>query len=230
MGMKTRLSAMLACVLLFPGTAVLSQGIFRNLDFESTSLSPGDPFGSVPVSFGMPGWTVHIGAISQSTVLFDDSTLGISSVSILGIGNSLSPVIEGRFMAFLNPIADPANNQIPADVSLEQTGLVPANARSILLKARGGLAGFIVAVGGQTIGIVPLMTTTDFTLYGGEISNFAGQSATLTITALSNVPRGPNVLALDSISFSSSPVPEPRALLLFALAILACRPLSKRSP
>ncbi len=201
---------------------VQAQDTFKNLDFESANLSPADPLSTVPASTGMPGWTVLIGTTSESMILFNDSTLGTSSISILGRGNSLSPVIEGNFMALLNAGADPANNQAPADVSLNQTGLLPVNANSILFKARGGLAGFNLAMGGQVIATVPLLTTTDYTLYGADVSRFAGKLATLKITALSDVPRGPNVIGLDSISFSPQPIPEPSVgvLVVCGLALL----------
>jgi hypothetical protein len=204
-----------------PLTRVQAQGTFQNLDFESATVSPGDPPSTVPVSIGMPGWTVFIGTTPQSTILFNDSTLGTSSLAILGRGNSLSPVIEGNFTALLFAGADPANNQLPADVSLSQTGRLPANANAILFKARGGLAGFTVAVGGQAIPIVSVLATADYTLYGGDVSSFAGQSAILKITALSDVPRGPNVFALDSISFSPQQVPEPSAGVLVVCGLAA---------
>src|SRR5882762_10337137 len=115
--MKIKTSLLLAFVV--AELDAQAQGTFQNLDFESTSLAPGDPPSTVPVSAGMPGWTVLIGTTTQSTILFNDTTLGASSAAVLGRGNSLSPVIEGNFMAFLNPGVD---NQGPADVSLSQTG------------------------------------------------------------------------------------------------------------
>src|SRR6266496_6814808 len=143
---------------------VQAQDTFKNLDFESANLSPADPLSTVPASTGMPGWTVLIGTTSESMILFNDSTLGTSSISILGRGNSLSPIIEGDFMALLNQGADPANGQVASNVSLSQTGLLPANANSILFKARWGFAGITLTLRGQTTATAPLLTTADYTL------------------------------------------------------------------
>lgn len=49
--------------------------------------------------------------------------------------------------------------------------------------------------------IVILATTAHYTLYGGDISSFAGQTATLTFTARSNFPKGFEVFGLDSIEY-----------------------------
>ncbi|MGA3164308.1 MAG: hypothetical protein ABSD77_08980 [Verrucomicrobiota bacterium] len=204
---------------------VSGQG-FANLDFESTLLSAGGFPTTVSASAAFPGWSVFIGTNAQSTVLYNSATLGASSVAILA-GGSHSPVSEvydGNFSALLVSGND-------GDSSLSQTGLVPASANSILLYVNMGpqrlATNFSISLGGQTIQMVALenYVSYSFILYGGNISNFAGQVADLTLTSLSVGNGGVTYFELDDIQFSSSPVPEPSALSLVGICflLLYCR-------
>jgi len=74
---------------------------FLNLDFENTSLPPNGPPGTVSTTSGLPGWEVSIAGVPQSTIYYNDGTLGDSSVAILGKGNSVSAVIDGNFSVVL---------------------------------------------------------------------------------------------------------------------------------
>ena len=195
---------------------------FVNLNFESSVLSTGGPPATVSAAAAFPGWNTFIGTNAQSTILYNDATLGNSSVAILA-GGSLSPVsvYDGKFSALL---VDGATGY----PSLRQTGLVPANARSLLLYANfgpvGGVSNFSVSLGGQNVQMVALQNFVmyAYTLYGGDISSFAGQVADLGITALNSADGGINPFALDDIQFSSSslPAPEPGAVNLFGICIL----------
>lgn len=65
-----------------------------------------------------------------------------------------------------------------------------------------------------------LATYSDYSLYGGEISSFAGSEAELRFTVF---PGRANTLILDSIVFSPVPEPGSLALLALGLCVLACR-------
>jgi len=96
--------------------------------------------------------------------------------------------------------------------------LIPSTANSILFEASLPYAtGWQVSIAGQNIPVTQISTiNSNFGVYAGNISAFAGQVDNLEFTALSGA--GPTVnLYLDSISFSPSPVPEPNSLGLFAL-------------
>lgn len=112
--MKTKVFGLLLILIVTSARfAALGQG-FINLNVESTSLSPNEPPGTVPTATGLPGWTALIGGTPQSTILYNNGTLGNSSVAILGNGNSVNPVIERNFSFMLTAGADPANSSSPA--------------------------------------------------------------------------------------------------------------------
>ncbi len=189
-----------------------SQG-FVNLDFESTTLAFNGMPSTVATSVGLPGWNASIGGISQSTILYNNGTLGNSAVAIQGYANSLTPIIAGTFSASLTAGAT-------GNASISQTGLIPADALSLLFESYttgNGLPTLSVTINGQDISISPLLTTANYTLYGGDISFFAGQTANLAFTAVSNYPQGFGYYVLDGISFSANSVPEPSAFGLVAL-------------
>lgn len=217
--MKTSHIIGLVAVSVFLLQTVSGQG-FVNFNFESTHLSAGGSPTTVSASAAFPGWFVFIGTNSQSSVLYNNATLGDSSVALLA-GGSYSPVsvFDGSFSALL--VAG-----VGCNASLSQTGLVPASANSILLYVNMGpqrlATNFSVSLGGQPIQMVALQTYASYSyiLYGGSVSSFAGQVADLTLTSLSSGDGGVNPFALDDIQFSSSPVPEPHTLSLVCVGIL----------
>jgi hypothetical protein len=216
--MKTiNLNLAFSILLFLSGSIDLFGQGFLNLNFESTSLSPNGPPGTVSIGLGLPSWGASIGGLPQSTILYNNGTLGASSVAILGSGNLVTPVIAGSFSAMLVGGSD-------GDVSLSQTELVPANASSILLDAyfgggQGGVTNFSVTLGGQAITMIPMINNANYTVYGGDVSSYAGQSLSLQITAFSfsSQGQGVNVFVFDDIQFSPQPIPEPGTIGLLAL-------------
>jgi hypothetical protein len=201
---------------------VLAQGTFQDLDFEDASLSP-VPFGGglVPITEALPGWTGYLGGAPVTQVLQNNLTLGQASIDIIGPGWTTGTILQGNkytlvlqpgFRAGL-PVGPP---QISASVS--QYGLVPATANSIQLE-EWGYVGFAVSLGGQNLALVPIGVGPDYTLYGANISQLAGQGATLTITALpTGVAATPDYF--DAIAFSPQVIPEPNSVALLALCVL----------
>jgi len=187
----------------------------------------------VSTTSGLPGWEVSIAGVPQSTIYYNDGTLGDSSVAILGKGNSVSAVIDGNFSVVLTGGAYLGNPPLPADAAISQTGLVPPDAKSILFASysRGnGFPNLSVMLNGQSLDLTLVSTTSNYLLYGADVSPLAGKSANLTIVARSNYPLGFGVFGLDDISFSPNPIPEPSVLCLFVagLSILGWRSLSER--
>jgi hypothetical protein len=68
--------------------------------------------------------------------------------------------------------------------------------------------------------MVALANTPNYTLYGGDITAFAGLNAELRIAALATPTYPFSAFAFDSISFSDQAVPEPGALCLIGLGAL----------
>ena len=201
----------------------LSQGTFQNLDFEQANLSGFSPMSVVPTIDAFPGWQAFFNTTPQSSVSYDALSAGAPVIAIVDDEIGYTP-IQGNYTAFLEAAA---NGSGSGSATLSQTGLVPAGTESIQLDANqqsGSL--FVVSVGGQPIDMIPLQTFANYTLYGGNISAWSGQDATLSVTELPlvNGQATLSLLQLDNISFSTTTVPEPNPFaltgvggLLFAL-------------
>ena len=198
------------------------QGTFQNLGFESASLTPippGQYGGPVSVTAALPGWTGYLGTNQVTQVLQNNATLGNASIDIFGpnwSGGGRASIIEGQYTVALQAGVDPSTgppNLISASIS--QTGLVPANAESLQFKATP--FSFTVSFAGQTLPLVALGSGANYTLYGADISSFAGQTGALTITAL---PVAPTLGVFDSFQFSNQRVPEPGIMGLSASGAL----------
>jgi hypothetical protein len=76
----------------------------------------------------------------------------------------------------------------------------------------GSLLGVDVTFNGQLIPYAAIGSGNNYTIYGADLSGFAGQTGTLGFLALSN---GGGML--DKIQFSTQSVPEPNVFGLFPL-------------
>ncbi len=209
----------LSAILAIAGCAGQSQGAFQNLDFEAARLPISDQILLVPVTDALPGWSVSIGNVEQTSLYYNSISLGAPNVSVLHSNffyGSAITAIDGNFSALLQA-GYAGTNFYPALIS--QTGLVPVEAQIIEAKIVTGSLDFTFSLNGTPINMIPVVTNASYTLYGGDISSFAGQSATLTITAPPTQLNPTYGIKLDSIVFS--PVPEPSmAVLTFTAAVL----------
>jgi hypothetical protein len=195
---------------------------FINLDFEAATIVP-DPSSlyypyAVYAHYAIPGWTAT-GILGPNEILYNDVALGATSVSIFD-RNGPFPIIDGAFTVQLH-----GGGSIPTGASISQTSLVPVDAVSILFKAQySGLGGgmLLVSLGGQNILFSPLSTGPNYTLYGGDVSAFAGQAEQLMFTAS---PGNDNYWELDDIQFSPQVIPEPG---IFGLGVLGTLLLVRR--
>ncbi|SRR6266496_5903569 len=225
--MKTIKGILLAFSCIHAIHSVKAQGNFQNLDFEAASLTaiPAGQFGgAVSSTAAIPGWIAFIGSNQATEILHNNYTLGNASIDILGpnwgVGDG---IIEGRYTVVLQPGFVPFSSEI-VGASISQIGFVPAGALSIQLKALA-FSSFAVSLDGQYLSLIPLATGPNYTLYGADISSYGGKVAELAITAL---PANNTTIFVDSIAFSSLPVPEPGTLVLFGfglffLGLLYCR-------
>src|SRR5438876_5279011 len=215
-----------------------TQGTFQNFDFESATLIPiqGDPYGRVQFSPALPGWSGIVDGAQQSAALYNDLFLNSSGIGIIG-SSSVIPDrrIDGNFKAFLEASVSLSDPNRPADASLSQTGLIPFEIQSLTFKAAPGAGPFEVTLGGQSLSLIPMSAGTNYTLFGADVHAWAGQTTELKFTAVAdrvNLGRVNN-LFLDSIQFSSVPIPEPSVLalgsVLFGLYYSWRRITSKRS-
>jgi hypothetical protein len=212
-----------------------AQGTFQNLDFEQAGLYltpvPSGQFGGeVPVSSALPDWTAYLGNVQQTQALQNNYTAGTASINILGpdwgsgLGQSPSMIIDGSYTVMLQAGTEPGNMNVYVSASIAQNGTVPLTAQSVEFKAWAltGPTAPSIYFNGNSLPPVVISSTPNFTLYGANISPYAGQSGQLEFTA--GTGSGPDWILLDDISFSTGAVPEPNPLtltgiggLLFAL-------------
>jgi hypothetical protein len=221
MPFRLRLLTLPLALLLNPGT-VSAQGNFENLDFSSTTVPTSTPAGTiVPASEALPNWTVYVGGIQQSEVLYNQLYLGTAIVALEGPGFASGPTIPGStYMCVLQ--AGTINDQ-PTSASIAQTATIPPSTSSLLFVASLPYGpGWSVTLGGQNLSIIPLGSDgVNYEYYGANISSYAGQTETLQFTALIGAPTVN--MYLDDIQFSNQQIPEPQiwTLLLCGAGALA---------
>jgi PEP-CTERM motif len=215
---------LLVTSIVFGGLSCFAQN-FTNLNFESATGPNGNQPGLFPVATALPGWSVFYGSTQQSQIPFDSISTGATQLTLIGPDQR---AIEGNYGLYFQ------GGETALDVSIRQTGLIPVGTMSIEFKAEGVIAygPLLLSFGGQNISVSALATGPNYTLYGGDVSGFAGTTGQLEFSvpgALSGFTF--NAWNLDSIVFSPSPVPEPAtcALILAGLAFLALKKAWPRS-
>jgi hypothetical protein len=203
---------------------------FINLDFETATIPPSqprsdysDPSSWVTASVALPGWSAFLGTNQLPTVLYNSVTIGSAAVSLMRVGDSLEPTLEGTFSAVLlgGITYVPPGYFIQESASLSQTGLVPADAQSIRFKSRLLFGNTIeVSLGGQSLPLVPLQVTAAYTLYGADVTTFAGQATELRFTSVIRDGQF-NHWMLDSVQFSPLSIPEPSGAAMLGLGAVA---------
>lgn len=196
----------------------LSQG-FVNLDFETAVIipdtnSPYYPYG-IQTTNALPGWTVYRGNNTQSQITYDAPAVGSTWVSLittkannigwLPISGKYSVLLQGGFSL--------------SSATISQNGLVPIGAESLLFEAQPGFGTLDVSLGGQSLSFFALSSGANYTLYGADISAFAGQTQQLSFSALRDIQIA-NDWNIDNIQFSSTAVPEPGTLALAVVGTL----------
>ena len=237
MSLQTPAWRVAGLALLLSGWSAAGQGTFQNLDFESGSLVPAGAF-QVQFAPAFPGWIGTVGGVQQSIALSNTIYLDTSGISIIDQnyrgGGIPGGLIQGSYTAVLQA---GYGSGVPANTSLVQTGLVPANAESLQFQAFQSVDGgtaiipFAVTMSGQTLSLVPMASGANYTLYGANIRSWANQTVQLSFTAFAESPHSDNqYLFLDAIRFSDQSVPEPSVFGLSALGalLLGWRVLGRR--
>jgi hypothetical protein len=195
---------------------------FVNLDFEAATVSQTQAPGNVSASDALPDWNAYYGGNQQTQIGFNAVNSGIAQVALLGTNGVGETSIEGSFSVFLQGTyieTLPSGRILGEEVSITQSGLVLVTAQSIFFKAQPGTETLLMSLAGQNIPFVALASEPNYTLYGGDVSAYANQSLELAFTVLSS-SSGQTGWNLDSIEFSSQPVPEPSEFALGALGAL----------
>jgi hypothetical protein len=181
---------------------------FVNLDFESAQLIPVSTNGNGSINIAtanaLPGWTAFSGTNQLSLIPYNTPDY----VASPPVGLLLGATTIGNFAVLLEPGS-----------SISQTGSVPANAISLLFAVLSpGSSPFTVSLDGQELSYAAIGNAVNshgfpYTIFGVDISAFAGQVATLTFSSRGGI--------LDNIQFSPQAVPEPAESALLAFGALA---------
>ena len=206
-------------ILLITFLALIHQGQaqdFVNSDFENPVLPLIPNGGLLQASDAIPGWTAYRGSSSdptigaQTLIYYNGLSLG---GAIVALQDENAPVgvplpIQGSYSVLLE-------GSIPfaaTSASIGQTGTIPATAQSLTFFLGNAFGNLQVTFNGQSISYSAIGNGANYTIYGADISSYAGQTAQLLFTAPAK-----NAGLLDNIQFSNSPVPEPSEFALGAL-------------
>lgn len=211
-------------VVLFP-FFVASAGLssfgqdFRNLDFEDGTLVPlsGNFPSEVQFDPAFPGWTGTFdqapeGRTNVDVALYNTMSLDGAAVSIIDTNLFGAPIglIHRRFCVCLQEgiVSYPIPGGLTT-ASIAQTGTVPSDASSILFNAllwtNSGATGVPLEVtfAGTLIPWVVVDGNSNYTVLGGDVTRFAGQTGELKFTAPYVQGQPHNSVYLDYIHFSS---------------------------
>jgi hypothetical protein len=192
----------LSTIFLAAAQAGYAQG-FINLNFETATISGG--------TATVPGWKVNtFNYVNGDTnsIPYNNIALDSPSVNLEGTDSPIPSVwaIQGNYSIFIQ-----GGSRFSPDTngaSIWQTGQILAGSQSLTWWGDS----MNVSFGGQSLSIMVLGSTPNYTIYGADISAFAGQTGQLVFS----VPWQTSSM-LDNIQFSSSPVPEPSTFALTAL-------------
>ena len=205
---------------------------FQNLKFEQANpvIDQGGQFypNDVTAASALPGWTVYLGTVQQTDVLQNRDTLGQATVDIYGPNFPITDglgTIDGNYSVVLQAGGSPESGE-RVNASIAQIGTVPVTAESLQFKVLG-LGGTVPLGPNNTItfdgiNLSPVFLGTgvsaigvNYTLFGADISPYAGQTGQLEF---SSVP-GSSLTSfnLDDIVFSPNAVPEPNIIALTAI-------------
>jgi len=202
---------LISCVLL----STKAQGTLKNLDFEQATIVPLDlsqQFYSA--SNALPYWTVYFGNSPVNYVLYDNVTIGSPAVSIHDSLSALQP-LQGNYSVVLQH----SSGGPPTSAAIGQTGQLPQDVASIVFYV-ASYQTLQVTFAGNSISLVQLGTTASYSIYGGDIATYAGQTGELLFTDIASTSQP---MMLDSIQFSTQPIPEPSVFGLLALSgLLFC--------
>lgn len=188
-----------AALFVVGGQRSFSQG-FVNLGFEDAVIvrDPTSIYQAVFTSSAVPGWSIYGNFLGPSTMLYNTATLSLPSVSIHDGTPPIGVVAwEGTYSLSF---------QAFAPVAIGQVGTLPDDAQVVTFW--GEDPSFTVTFAGQPIALTVLSSTASYTVYGGNISAYAGQTGELRF-------QGNGVF--DNIQFG---IPEPSVFSLFGLGAL----------
>ena len=229
---KSRTTACSSLLLLW-ALGAAGQGNFQNLDFENTTLTSFlvNPLSGYYITNAtMPGWnwsphSTFGNGDPNTTVSLNNMALDAPAVTLHNAG-SFRPAIQGNYSVLLQSASYVGGIYIygtNGGGSIFQTGLIPPSSQALLYSGGSSIQ---VWFNGQQLPSFALRNEANYTVWGVDVSPYAGQSGELRFSAI-----WPSANMLDDIRFSTTAVPEPSVLGLcgvFALCLFALRGLTMR--
>jgi hypothetical protein len=188
---------------------------FINMNFEGAGQQP-IVSNAVWLNWnvGAPGWG-HAGGGDSVFVYHNtpSSTVGQSYFLADCDSTQYAPLDGSYSLVLLSGHSAPYDSTSPwIHAWIAQSGAIPAGTSSFEMLATGN---FSVSINSTAIQMINMGGN----LYGGNVAQFAGQTATLLIMNQSSQLNSPVIL--DDLSFSAQPAPEPGSASLLALGSLA---------
>ena len=209
---------------------VFGQG-FLNFNFEQATIAsapsgytPSDAYDPISATSALPNWVVREDGTICTAVWGQPVALDETSVAL--VSSSFSP-IQGSYSVQLTAYADAPSGYFH-NSSISQTGLIPVGIQSIqflIANPEPPLGGFqvnpVVTLNGTPISLSEISQSGGVMTMAGNVSAFAGTTATLTFlcaaTQGGGFPANENFFNLDAIQFSVNAVPEPSTFAMTAL-------------
>jgi hypothetical protein len=210
------ISLSLAVVIL--GCEIASGQGFVNFGFENTTLTGilvNQYSGYYATNATLPGWSwAPLGTFGNgdpnTTVAFNNLALDAPYVTLHGTSDPYGyAAISGKYSILLQGGSQFVSSSSYA--AIWQTGQIPANAQSLTYWG-GALQ---VTFNGQPLAPFAIGSGANYTIWGMDISAYAGQVGQLQFTA-----PWQTYSLIDNIQFSSSPVPEPSILSMLSICFL----------
>jgi hypothetical protein len=196
---------------------VYAQG-FVNLRFETTTITPVVFPGGTRYVATVPGWSWtppgNFVNGDPNSVGYNELALDSPAVNLQGTNSPFAPSIQGMYSILLQ-----GGSQFVPSTSYSaiwQTGQIPATSESLIYWG-GALQ---VTFNGQPLTPVAISSTANYTVWGMDISAYAGQTGELRFSKPWLPTNFSDGALLDNIHFSSIPAPEPSAFVLCGAALL----------
>lgn len=186
---------------------------FVNLGFENTTITTVHFPGGDRYAATIPGWswnTFNFLNGDPNSVGLNDIALNAPATTLHGLNSRFFPAIRESYSVLLQGGSTPAEMGTNG-ASIFQTGQVPLGSQSMTYSGGSSLQ---VSFAGQMLVPIALSNGANYTVWGADISAYAGQTGELRFTAPWRT-----VGVLDGIQFSSTAIPEPSAFALLSLGL-----------
>ena len=194
---------------------------FVNLSFENTIITTIQYPGGTSYFATIPGWSWSDMSSEggPNTVHFNTIALDAPAVTLHGTNSPYVPTVRGSYAILLQG-GSPGLLTLTNGASIFQTGQVPIASKSMIYF--GGSA-IMVTFDGHSLSPVAVITTPSLTVWGVDISAYAGQTGELRFTA-------PWMTSgfLDGIQFSTMAVPEPSTIVLGIMSAVSLMMIRRR--